>query len=111
MLTAFLCALGMSYAGFVALSLSMNRHQDQMLGRRLPSGVQHGLRAAGWGLLALSTWPCMAHWGGSIGLLGVWGGIATLSAFALAFTLPYAPKAALRLCVLAPLPVMVWLAF
>lgn len=89
-------AFALAYAGFLALCLSMDRHHQDLMGRRPSQPRSQALRVAGWLLLALSTWPCVAAWGWAIGSVG-WIGLLTAAALPMVFLLPYAPRAALAL--------------
>jgi hypothetical protein len=92
-----LLAFALTYGGFLALCLSMDRHhQDVMGGRRPGARRRYRLRGAGWALLALSAWPCIAAWGWTIGPVG-WCGVLTAAALPLVFLLPYAPRVAIWL--------------
>ncbi|MEG2047290.1 MAG: DUF3325 domain-containing protein [Comamonas sp.] len=62
-----LSALLLSFCGFAALSLAMDRHQEDVLGRALAATPSHLLRATGTGLLVLALRACMA---GSADLCG-----------------------------------------
>lgn len=91
-----LLAFAMSYAGLLALCLSMDRHHQDLLKGRPKPPRRYGLRVAGWALLVLSAWPCVVSWGWAIGPVG-WIGLLTAAALPLVFLLPYAPRAALAL--------------
>lgn len=43
-----------AFIGMLCLSLSMTRHQRDVLGRPLSPRLSHGLRGAGWAALLLS---------------------------------------------------------
>lgn len=91
-----LLAFALAYAGFLGLCLSMDRHHQDLMGRRPKPPRRHALRALGWALLALSAWPCVAAWGWAMGPV-CWLGLLTAAALPLVFLLPYAPRAALAL--------------
>lgn len=89
---ASFAALALCFAGMASLSLAMDRHHEQVTGRPSPSPRQRlACRAVGAGLLALALWPCIAAWGGSIGVVG-WCGFLSVGALAVAWLLPYAPR-------------------
>lgn len=94
--------IGLGYAGWVLISLSMNRHSEQLLGRRLSARNAEASRLLGFSVLAASAGLSMTHWGPWIGLLGVWGGVLSLTAGLYVFLLPYAPRMAFRLGVALP---------
>lgn len=85
-------ALALALAAFAALSLAMDRHQEQVLGRALRPAATHGWRAAGWVLLAVSLLPCLAQGNTSLAI-AVWAGTLSLAAFGLGLLLSYAPRA------------------
>jgi hypothetical protein len=92
MLAASLAALASCFAGMAALSLAMDRHYQQVAGRSEPPRPHRmALRTAGWLLLAISLWPCIAGWGSSVGLVA-WCGFLTAGALLVAWTLPYVPR-------------------
>lgn len=72
-----LCLLFAS-AGFLALSLAMTRHQNDMLGRCLPPRVCLALRGSGFALLALAWAVAVTGQGFGIGTI-VWCGHLTLA--------------------------------
>lgn len=92
-----LMALLLSFAGFTAFSLAMDRHQEQVLGRALAHSANHWLRAAGVGILLLSLLLCMLGKSHSVAAI-VWLGILTFAALGVATTLSYRPQALLPAC-------------
>ncbi|SDB74044.1 DUF3325 domain-containing protein [Belnapia rosea] len=97
-----LLALALPYAGFTALCLAMERHHEQVLGRRrIAPGLRRLLRLAGWLLLLASPLPCLAlaGWGGGSVL---WCGMLTAAALLLTLSLPYAPRLAAALALALP---------
>ena len=76
-------ALSLCYAGLSGLCLAMNRHHQQVWARKA-AARQHGLRIAGWLLLALALWPCVLAWGAAVGMV-LWlgwlalGGLLSIS--------------------------------
>ncbi|WP_448652808.1 DUF3325 domain-containing protein [Pseudomonas fluorescens] len=91
-----LLALLMCYAGFVALCLSTDRHHGELLHSKPSPPRRLALRAAGWLLLALSTWPAVSASGWAQGLVE-WCAVLMLSALLLVMLLPYRPRLALIL--------------
>jgi hypothetical protein len=76
-----LAAIALSFTGFTALALSMDRHQRDVFGRRLHGTPSRWLRCLGWLMLAASPAPCVVQDGWGIGLTG-WLGALTLAAAA-----------------------------
>ncbi|WP_159993201.1 DUF3325 domain-containing protein [Roseomonas sp. 18066] len=98
-----LLGLALAYAGFLALSLAMERHHEQVLAhRRIPARRRQLLFWGGWLLLAASMLPPVAAFGWGLGLVA-WTGLLTAAAMPLALLLCYAPRVALFLGA-APLP-------
>lgn len=89
-----LMALLLGFAGFAALSLAMDRHQEQVLGRALTAAPNHGLRAAGTALLLLALGTCMLPQSQSVAA-AVWLGLLSFAALAVAALLSYFPRALL----------------
>ncbi|OBR54702.1 DUF3325 domain-containing protein [Paraburkholderia tropica] len=75
MISAYLFA----FSAFVAIALSMSRHQSVILGRESTS-LQHWASAVGWPLLAISFLPCFATEAFSIAVTQ-WIGTLTCAAF------------------------------
>lgn len=85
-------AFAFVFAGFAALSLSMERHHRQVWAR-LPKGrAALGYRLAGFGLIAAALAPSMAAWGGSVGVVA-WLGLLTIGALGVALLLTAVPRA------------------
>ena len=95
-------ALSLAYAGFAGICLAMQRHRRQVWGRDAGTTTQTGCRMAGWLFLALSLVPCFVAWGWAPGLLA-WFGVLTTAGVLLTFLLPYAPRGAAALGVVAPI--------
>lgn len=94
-------AFGLAYAGFLLLSLAMDRHHRDLLGG-VPGRMRRWLfRIGGWALLGLSILPCGALWGWSFGAVA-WCGVLTLAVLALVSLAPYAPRVALLAAPLLP---------
>jgi hypothetical protein len=105
MVFAGVAAWLLAYAGFAGLCLAMDRHHAQVWGRDASPRARWGLRGAGWLLLTLALWPCVAAWGATVGVV-VWLGFLTAGALLLVGLLPYAPRAAVGLALLAALAVL-----
>lgn len=74
--------------GFIALAMSMPRHQEQVLGREIGPACSGVAAAAGWVMLALSLAACLR--GGSLSnMISYWLGVLTFSALAVALCLSY----------------------
>ena len=104
-------AFALCWAGMQALGLAMDRHYEQLTGRRAPPPSQRvALRAAGGVLLAAALWVCFSGWGPAIGFV-VWWGFLTLGALAVALLLPALPRAGVGAAAVAGvLAALVWLA-
>lgn len=82
---------------FTALSLAMERHQDQVFGRALPVNTAVAWRLAGVALLGLSLASCLASgWSGAVAVTA-WVGLLTLGAMVTGWALAYVPRHLLRL--------------
>ncbi len=84
-------ALALGLLGFSALSLAMERHQEQVCGRALHRRAALAWRMAGALLLALSLGVCAAAWDWSVAI-AAWLGLLTFAALAVGLTLAYAPR-------------------
>lgn len=91
-----LLALLLSYGGFTALCLSMDRHHAELLGRKPSAPRRHGMKLGGWVLLALSLWAAVSSTGWGLGLVE-WFAVLMLSALLLVLLMPYRPRLALSL--------------
>ncbi|MFT3719529.1 MAG: DUF3325 domain-containing protein [Pseudorhodoferax sp.] len=60
-------------AGFGALALAMDRHQQDVFGRELPARAGRALRVLGWALLAAALWRAVAAQGWGLGLVAYSG--------------------------------------
>ncbi len=84
--------LGVAFAGFGALCLSMERHARQLLGA-VPGQVWQLIAAvSGWGLLTLSLVLSLMHYSISVGLTA-WFGFLAMAATSIGLLLTYAPSA------------------
>lgn len=79
----------LAFAGFVAIALSMPRHQPLVLGDRRPSFVPW-TRTIGWILLAFSFMPCIVFATFSLALTR-WFVVLTFSALTAILTMTYRP--------------------
>lgn len=96
-------AIGLSYSGFAALCLAMEKHQFELYGKhRAGPQRMRMLRGLGWLLLALAFGLCVATRGWAIGPVQ-WLGALTAGAVVLAlWLLPYRPKAIVPAAFAAP---------
>lgn len=89
-------AVLLSYAGFTALCLAMEKHHGELL-RRKPTRVQRRmLGVAGWCLLAASLGAAVNAAGWAMGLVNWTAGLMA-GAVLLVWLLPYQPRLALGL--------------
>lgn len=102
-------AMLLAYTGFTCLCLAMNRHHQQVWRRAPALGISRILRAAGWTLIALSLFACMRRESWTLGLVA-WTGALSAAAAALIFLLPYRPRTASALAIIAPLTAVVLVA-
>ncbi len=93
-------ALSLAYAGFTCLCLSMRRHHRQVWTGDASAAKLLGFRLAGWLCLVLSLSVCIGVWGWAVGLV-VWFGVLTFVGSVLVFLLPYAPRTAAILAIVA----------
>jgi len=81
---------------FAALSLAMERHQEQVFGRTLARRASRSWRAGGVALLALSLACCAAAgWSGAVAVTA-WMGLLTFGALLTGWMLAYLPRQLLR---------------
>lgn len=100
MSTTFCAGLLLAYAGMAALCQGLERHFKPVW-QRLPSpGLRRALRLGGWALLLASLAACVQAWGWAMGPVG-WFGQMSLGGFVLVLLLPYRPRLALGLPLLA----------
>ncbi len=90
-----LAALGAAVSGWIALSLAMSRHWQNLYGRGTEPSKQQSraLQAAGAAGLLVSNPVCLFIWGGAQGWIA-WLGLLTAMALAAAWVLSYAPRKA-----------------
>lgn len=94
-LALFIVANLLIVAGMGGIAWSMPQHH-QSLGRRPPGNrTRRGLRGVGWLLLAGALFPCVAGWGGSIGLV-LWIGLQTVGVLMVAGFLTLSRKGGLE---------------
>lgn len=87
-------AVLLSYVGFTALCLAMEKHHGELL-KRKPSPLQkRSLAVVGWLLLALSLAAAVHQAGWAFGLVNWTAGLMG-SALLLVWLLPYQPRLAL----------------
>ena len=86
-----LAALLFAYAGFVAICLSMAKHQPEILGRKLTPKEHQQLRIGGPLALGVSYASAVAASGWKFGSV-LWIGAIMLAALSLTLLLPYRPK-------------------
>jgi len=100
-------ALGLllAFCGFAALSLSMERHYEQVFDHAPIKVRMVILRAGGWLLLALAALPALDHAGTSVGL-AVWAGELTVAAVVVMLVLSYAPRGLVWMVCLAPVSLL-----
>lgn len=78
----YIVVLGMLLAGFACLSLSMTRHQSEVLARPLPVFPSSLLRGAGFLLIVAGLPVAIDGLGGGLGTVA-WFGSMTLAAGAI----------------------------
>lgn len=98
-----LLVLGLSFTAFTALSLAMEKHQQELHGKAAASPVRRmQWRVLGWVLLTVAFALCVVDQGWAMGPV-LWLGALTLGGIALAFGLyPYRPKWIAPLAVALP---------
>ncbi|HWK50367.1 MAG TPA: DUF3325 domain-containing protein [Steroidobacter sp.] len=83
-------SLMLCFCGFIALSLAMNRHYQQVAGQPLERSTQVALRVAGSVLLAAGMFICIGGWGTSVGI-ALWCGVLSMAALLQVLLLTYRP--------------------
>lgn len=98
-----LLSLCVSFTAFAALSLAMEKHQQDLHGRQAALLLRRrSWSVLGWLLLAVAFGLCIGGHGWAMGPV-VWLGTLTLSGIALAFGLyPWKPHWVVPLAVLLP---------
>lgn len=84
-------ALAVSFPGFALLSVAMERHGQDALGRSLSLPQRRASRIGGALLLAVALAVCMRAEGTSIGI-AEWFGVLSLAALGVGLALAYAPR-------------------
>lgn len=99
-----LLALGLSFSAFAALSLAMEKHQQDLHGKAAAAAPRRlQWRVLGWILLAAAFAVCVVDHGWGLGPL-LWLGAMTLGGIALSFGLyPYRQRWILPLATALPL--------
>lgn len=83
-----LLAFALSWIGFLALALSMERHYRQVWGRAPSASARLLLRAAGAGGLGASLAACLADSGWTTGVL-LWLGLLPVASLTIALLFAY----------------------
>lgn len=83
---------GAAFAGFVGVSLSMERHARQLVARVPAPGYRLLASTLGWGLLAFSLAVSLRQYGASVGVTA-WLGFLAMAATCLGLLLSYRPAA------------------
>lgn len=94
-------SLALCFSGFVALCLSIDRHHEQILGKRPHAATRLTLRLAGWLALATAAAPCINPLGVSVGLT-LWAALLSVAALLQVLLLTYAPRFIVPLALGAP---------
>ncbi|WMJ68551.1 DUF3325 domain-containing protein [Stenotrophomonas sp. 24(2023)] len=98
-----LLALGVTFSAFTALSLAMEKHQQDLHGKAAASPRRRtAWRVLGWLLLALTFALCVVDHGWAMGPV-LWLGTLTVAGIGLAFGLyPYRPAWIAPLAIVLP---------
>ena len=94
-------SLALVLTGLTLLSLSMDRHHQQLLTGKPSPARRRAFGLAAWLVLLTSAALCVTASGWSIGLTW-WLGCVAVAAAALALMLSYRPRSALFAATLAP---------
>ncbi|HEX7027873.1 MAG TPA: DUF3325 domain-containing protein [Gammaproteobacteria bacterium] len=98
-----LLALSLTYSAYTLLCLSMPKHYRHVTGAAADHRRSRRLfRVGGWLLIALSFASCVQAAGWQFGPVQ-WVGLLAAAGVLLVFLLPYKPKTAAGLAVVAPL--------
>lgn len=88
--------VALALPAFTALSLAMERHQEQVFGRALAVDASVAWRLIGIALLALTLASCVASgWSNAVAVTA-WIGVMTFGAMGTGWLLTYAPRQLLR---------------
>ncbi|WP_054074506.1 MULTISPECIES: DUF3325 domain-containing protein [Comamonas] len=94
-------AAALALPAFTALSLAMERHQEQVFGRALAIDASVAWRLIGIALLALSLASCATSgWSGAVAVTA-WMGVLTFGALLTGWTLTYLPRQLLRIAAIS----------
>lgn len=89
--------VALALPAFTALSLAMERHQEQVFGRALAVDASVAWRLIGIALLALALASCvLSGWSGAVAVTA-WIGVLTFGALMTGWLLTYAPRHLLRI--------------
>lgn len=94
-------SLALCFSGFVALCLSVDRHHEQVLGKRPPAALGRTLRFTGWLALLAAAAPCIDQLGVSVGL-SLWAALLSIGAIVQVLLLTYTPRLIVPLAFGAP---------
>lgn len=104
-----LAGFALSYSGFTALCLSLDRHHRDLFQSSPDARRRLLLRSAGWLLLLLSLFAATGS-GRSVDIV-FWFGLTMATALSLVLLLTYAPRFSTGAAVLAvPVALLAWLA-
>lgn len=92
--------IALGFSGLAALSLGMDKHHEQALGREPGRGRRRVMKLLGGGLLAWSAVVGMQAYGPSVGL-AIWAAELTVAAVAALLLLSYRPRWLAPLALLA----------
>lgn len=95
-------AFTLVFAGFVALSLAMDRHHRGVFKKMPSKPLKHLVRCVGLTLVAAGWSFSVVVWGGSVGTVA-WLGIMTVAAVGVTLLHTYTPRAVPWLGAAAPL--------
>ena len=96
-----LLALGLAFCGMTALAFAMDRHHEQLTGKRSISRSRAlSLRGAGAFMLLLSAVPSVLVWGSTVGCVA-WLGFVSAGALLAVAGISFNARWALRCVVLA----------
>lgn len=88
------------FAGFAALCLAMEKHFNDLLGRKPAAGQLRSLRVAGWSLL-LASLALSVHLRGWAHGVVEWVAVSMAGVTLWVFALPYQPRVLLGLAAIS----------
>ena len=91
---AGLLSLGLAFAGMAALAFALERHYEQLTGRRDTPPARR-LRCLGAALLLAALLPCVWAWGATVGSVA-WLGLMSAGAVGCVAGISAAPRWAAR---------------